>query len=92
MPAMLALIAMTTLTVRNLDEGVKLALRRRAAEHGHSLEEEVRRTLRDAVRDPSKPKSGAELLQRIRAIVEPIGGIELEIPPRKAARKAPKIG
>ena len=32
----------TTLTIRNLDEAVKLKLRMQAAEHGHSMEAEVR--------------------------------------------------
>ena len=40
---------MGTITVRNLDEAVKQALRQRAATGGHSLEEEVRRTLKESV-------------------------------------------
>src|SRR5688500_275998 len=34
-----------------------------------------------------KPKTGAELWQRIRNIVEPVGGIELDIPPRRPLRR-----
>lgn len=37
---------MATLTIRNLDEAIKTQLRIRAAEHGQSMEEEVRCILR----------------------------------------------
>jgi antitoxin FitA len=37
------------LVVRNLEETVKARLRRRASRHGHSMEEEVRDILRNAV-------------------------------------------
>jgi len=41
---------MAQLVVRNLEEGVKARLQRRASRHGHSMEEEVRDILRNAVR------------------------------------------
>jgi plasmid stability protein len=81
---------MSTITVRNLDEAVKQALRQRAATAGHSLEEEVRRTLKESVDREPRPRTGAELYRRIREIVEPVGGIELDIPPRRPARKLPR--
>ena len=34
-----------------------------------------------------KPKTGAELWQRIRDIVEPVGCIKLDIPPRQPLRR-----
>jgi plasmid stability protein len=40
---------MAQLLVRNLDDDVKARLRVLAAEHGHSMEEEVRAILRRAV-------------------------------------------
>ena len=40
---------MTQLLVRNLGESVKAGLRRLARLHGHSMEEEVRDILRNAV-------------------------------------------
>jgi antitoxin FitA len=89
---MLHLLAepMASLTVRNLDDGVKGALRRRAAAHGRSLEAEVRKILTDTVAIEPKPRTGAELLRRIRDIVEPVGGIELDIPSRnRRARRPP---
>jgi len=37
--------------VRNLDEDVKLRLKKRAARHGRSMEEEIRQILQIALRD-----------------------------------------
>jgi plasmid stability protein len=39
---------MSTLTIRNLDEAVKREIRKRAAEHGVSMEQEARTILRNA--------------------------------------------
>ena len=44
------------------------------------MEEEVREILNDATQ---KPKTGAELVKQIRAIWEPLGGVELERLPRE---------
>ncbi|MBV9251659.1 MAG: Arc family DNA-binding protein [Acetobacteraceae bacterium] len=49
---------MAQLVVRNIDEDVKAKLRRRAAAHGRSMEEEVRAILRDAVKEHKRPKVG----------------------------------
>ena len=62
---------MATLLIRNLDDDVRDKLRVRAAERGHSMEEEARTILADAVEqneiDPdSLPGSGAALLARLR--------------------------
>ena len=40
---------MTSITVRNIEDDLKRRLRIRAAEHGHSMEEEARRILRSAL-------------------------------------------
>jgi plasmid stability protein len=49
--------------VRHLEEIVKERLKRRAARHGRSMEEEVRHILRDAVKTNAHPvaKLGHEL-------------------------------
>ena len=78
---------MATMTIRNLDDELKARLRVRAAQHGKSMEEEARSILRDALK--SEPLSGKELVQRIREMVEPYGGIELELPPRQPMREPP---
>ena len=49
---------MAQFTVRNLEEDVKLGLQRRAALHGCSMEEEVRRILRQAVKAQAQPGAG----------------------------------
>ena len=77
---------MATMTIRNLDDELKARLRIRAAQHGKSMEEEARSILRDALK--SEPLSGKELVQRIREMAEPYGGIELELP-REPMREPP---
>ena len=51
----------TNLVVRNVDEDVALALKRRAASHGRSAEAEHREILRAVLRHP-KRRSVAEVL------------------------------
>jgi plasmid stability protein len=48
---------MATLTIRNVPENVKQALRVKAAESGHSLEEALRLLLTEQVKSPDKPAS-----------------------------------
>ncbi len=49
---------MARITVRNLEDSVKLRLQARARSHGNSFEEEVRSMLRNAVRDETPAKAG----------------------------------
>ena len=61
---------MAQLVVRNLEATVKARLQRRAVRHGHSMEEEVRDILRNAVRieaTASEPL-GTRLRKRFAAI------------------------
>jgi plasmid stability protein len=44
---------MSSITIRNLDPAIKERLRIRAAEHGHSMEAEVRRILQTALTNPA---------------------------------------
>lgn len=78
---------MASMTIRNLDDGLKQRLRVRAAQHGRSMEEEARNILCHALQ--GQPLSGRSLVDSIRAMVEPYGGIELELPPREAPRDPP---
>jgi plasmid stability protein len=82
---------MASITIRNLDDKLKQRLRMRAAERGHSMEEEAREILRISLErsPPEKEQTGLDLWNEIRAIVEPIGGIELELPPRGPLREPP---
>ncbi|WP_449425126.1 FitA-like ribbon-helix-helix domain-containing protein [Rhodanobacter lindaniclasticus] len=77
------------MTIRNLDDDLKTLLRLRAARHGKSMEEEARSILRTALVGRVEDDSGAALYAAIRARVEPLGGVELELPPREAQREPP---
>lgn len=80
---------MATLTIRNLDAGLKERLRVRAARHGHSMEAEVRDILQDTLKEPERPESN--LYQRIRARFAPLGGVDLDLPPREPASDPPRF-
>ncbi|NGN44076.1 hypothetical protein G6N74_23700 [Mesorhizobium sp. CGMCC 1.15528] len=58
---------MSTITIRNLDDGVKQELRKRAAERGVSMEQEVRDALADRIAGPRQRKSILEDLRRLGA-------------------------
>ncbi|MEL7464836.1 MAG: plasmid stabilization protein [Pseudomonadota bacterium] len=77
---------MASLTIRNLDEGVKRQLRVRAAERGRSMEEEARDILRKAV---DEAPARRDLAAAIRARVAPFGGAEIETVPREPMRAPP---
>ncbi len=77
---------MASITIRNLDDDVKTRLRIRAAQHRRSMEEEARVILREAVGRKPRPKNLAE---SIRARIAPLGGVDLELPPRGPAREPP---
>ena len=80
---------MASMTIRNLNEDIKQRLRIQAAEHGHSMEEEAREILRVALTENKPP---VNLAQSIRARFEPLGGVELDIPPREPMRDPPELG
>jgi len=81
---------MSSITIRNLAPELKERLRVRAAENGHSMEAEVRSILNTILSVPDqRPKRG--LYERIRARVEPLGGIDLQLPPRELDRDPPRF-
>ena len=80
---------MASITVRNLDEGLKRRLRIRAAENGRSMEQEARDILRAAL-DHEAP-AGKNLATAIRARFEPLGGVELDLPPREPIPEPPQF-
>jgi plasmid stability protein len=77
---------MSSITVRNLEPEVKRRLRIRAARNGRSMEDEVRLILRGAAR---QPESATNLVEAIRNLFEPFGGVVLDIPPRERMRPPP---
>ena len=80
---------MASITIRNLDDGLKQRLRVRAAEHSRSMEEEVREILRQAV-GPSA--SSGNLGAAIHARFAALGGVDLDLPPREAMPEPPGFG
>ena len=80
---------MPSITIRNLDEGLKSSLRLRAARHGRSMEREARDILRTALSCESART--ANLAAAIRARFAPLGGVQLPETPREAMRKPPEF-
>ena len=78
---------MASITIRRLEDATKERLRVRASRHGHSMEEEARAILRAALADGGG--SGENLAQSIRALFAPLGGVELDLPPREPIREPP---
>lgn len=76
-----------TLTIRRLAPEVKDRLRRRAARHGRSMEAEAREILKQAL--AARPETGEDLYAAIRRRFAPLGGVELDLPPREPGRKPP---
>ena len=60
---------MAQVIVRNLDDAVKRKLQRRAERHRHSMEEEIRDILRDAVKDETPKKGlGTAIAERFKGL------------------------
>jgi plasmid stability protein len=83
---------MATLTIRNLDETVKRRLQVRAALNGRSMEAEAREALTvlpephsEAARATVEPEE--DFGTAIRRLFAPLGGVELQIPPRRKSHR-----
>lgn len=79
-----------SLTIRNLDPGLKERLRVRAARNGQSMQAEARRILQDALDEPGELQPG-NLYDRIRARFVPLGGVDLELSVREPVRDPPSF-
>lgn len=77
---------MAQLIIRNIEESVKKALKRRAARHRRSMEAELREILRNAVNeDQHRPQNlGSKIASRFSDI-----GLETELPELKGQPAAP---
>jgi plasmid stability protein len=86
---------MATLTIRNVDAGVKERLRVRAARHGRSMEAEARAILSEAVagnREQLEPNlAEPNLAEAIRGRFAPLGGVDLELPPPELVDAPPSF-
>ncbi|MGH6916729.1 MAG: FitA-like ribbon-helix-helix domain-containing protein [Geminicoccaceae bacterium] len=79
---------MATLTIRRLDPAVKERLQVRAAERGHSMEEEARRILSESCDGGSRQENLADIASRLFGDER---GIDLELPPRETGREPPNF-
>jgi len=79
-----------SLNIRQLDPALKERLRVRAAHHGHSMEAEARTILKEVLME-KRPTTGADLATAIRRRFAPLGGVELELPPRQGRREPPRF-
>ena len=80
---------MASITIRNLDDSLKEALRQRAAGNRRSMEEEARQILNlELRRDRSMPTVG--LGTRIARLFEGVG-VEPELPPRTDMPRKPSF-
>lgn len=75
---------MTNLTIRNVDDVTRQRLRIRAAHHGVSMEEEVRRILKEVLR-PAEAPSG--LGKRLRDRFAGLTADEFVTPERHTPRR-----
>jgi phosphopantothenoylcysteine decarboxylase/phosphopantothenate--cysteine ligase len=83
---------MATLTIRNLDEGVKQELRKRAAARGVSMEQEVRTIIAEVVGGGREGARGESFMASIDRLKAKYGAFELEIPERSTdVREPPKF-
>jgi plasmid stability protein len=84
-------IPTATLTIRNVDAALKERLRVRAAQHGHSMEAELRDILQETLKEPAPPAE-PHLYDRIRARFAPLGGADdIELPPRETVGEPPRF-
>ncbi len=68
---------MASLSIRELDEQVRLRLRQRAARNGRSMEAEIRAILTDAV---SQPRDSVGLATALLSRFGALGGVEPDPP------------
>lgn len=79
-------VAMASITIRNLDDTIKARLRLRAAQHGWSMEQEVREILQQSLLSVVDESGFAQRLHRRFADLELD---ELPIPARRSVRSPP---
>jgi len=81
---------MASLTIRDFDDDLKAALRVRAAEHGRSMESEVREILRAVL---ERPSTGPGMATRIRQrFAQPPGTADLNLQKRTEQPRAAEFG
>jgi antitoxin FitA len=79
---------MASLTIRNLDESLKAKLRLQSAQHGCSMEAEVRNILRQVLLPSSAP---ADFASRVNQRFAGLDADTLSIPERQTVRTPPDM-
>jgi plasmid stability protein len=82
-------MAVSAVSIRNLDDRVRERLRLRAARHGRSMEAEMRAILTEAVSEPGEETG---LLSALLDRFGELGGVELDMPARTARPRAADLG
>jgi plasmid stability protein len=82
-PSETEITAMSSITIRNLDDEIMQRLRVRAAERGHSVEEEARDILRRVTSEGSAPRN---LAAAIRARLASADRVDFALPAREPMR------
>jgi antitoxin FitA len=82
---------MASITIANIDDNLKQRLVERAAKHGHTIEVEACEILEHALVGNQPAAVPDNLYAAIRAIVDPLGGIELEESRRQPVREPPRF-
>lgn len=77
---------MAAVSVRGLDDEVKERLQVRAAEHGRSLEAEIRSVLEESVREPDEHHLGRGILDAFHG-----DGVELDLPDRSFPARSAEL-
>lgn len=79
---------MATLTIRGIDDDLRARLRLRAAEHGRSMEAEVRAILNESL---AKPRPSRGLGSRIHQRFAVAGNVDLVVPVRTEQPRTPAL-
>ena len=79
---------MAALSIRDLDDAVREKLRIRAAQHGRSMESEIRAILTAAVAEDAP---GTDLFSALTDRFARLGGVELELPTRSTPPRAASL-
>ena len=82
---------MATLTIRDLDDSLKLKLRLRAAGQNRSMEEEARQILRAALLGGQPQAESGAFVARMRERFAGLGDVQLPIEPREPVRSPLEI-
>ena len=80
----------TAITIRGLSPELKARLRVRAAHNARSMEAEARLILEAALAEPEE--GTMDIVSFARSLFAPLGGVDLELPPREVARDPPDLG